>query len=743
MRYVLVAMTLLLIIRVEAQSWELLQYDSLKSGLEINPLKGFSTIFNPDPTNNFPSSVQGKLFGLDAIMLGPTSFDWQVVDDFLDEMSGQGKHAYLQVNIDPAYGATHLPAYLFPLVDTFYYDDPKPIDPVDDLCPDWNDPDLMDAMLTFIDSFGMRYDSDPRIFTVHLGLYGMWGEWHIGDVELVKPEYAMTEENKTLIANAYADAFPNTLLLARYPENMPEPQDYGYSDGFFFSQSIGDDNPFHFHTTIKANNADLNWQRIPIGGEIDPALQSTLWDNWPNTVGQNVSECFDSIRPSWLISHHHFTDQIVEGTDEWDNSIRAQREMGYTLYVDSVRVTATDGRPSVEVNIRNKGLAPFYASWDVELAALDANNIMTSLGSVDWNLNQIQPSVGINYRSFTSGSQLTDGTYRFLLRVVNPLESYATDVLPPFTFANTTQDVDLAGWLTLGTATLAGGGLGTSPIHTTDISLSHSIDTITAAESLQLVATVLPTNATNTNVTWTSSRPRTVQIDGTGLATPGQEYGTSVISAYTLDGGHVAQCTVTYKPIFVNLPALVEAEDFIDMDGVQQGSCCEGTTFLEYIDNNDWMDYGVVASEPSVFQIDFRVSSDNTAGEIAIINENNDTLTIRSIDTGSWWEDYQIRISDPFLLPAGEQVLRLAAATGGFNIDYLDFKLLPSTYTFLGTVDDQYDVGANWDTGTPPPDRYPGTIHIAADCEVPATTILTLGTGGNLIINTNITMSVK
>ena len=89
-----------------AQAWEPLTYDSLKSGLELNPLKGFATLFNPDPTNNFPSSIRGRLFGLDTVMLGPNTFDWHAIDNFLIEQSLLGKSSYIQVNIDPAFGKT-------------------------------------------------------------------------------------------------------------------------------------------------------------------------------------------------------------------------------------------------------------------------------------------------------------------------------------------------------------------------------------------------------------------------------------------------------------------------------------------------------------------------------------------------------------------------------------------------------------------------------------------------------------
>ena len=725
-----------------SQTWNVLEYDSLKQGLELNPLKGFATLFNPDPNNNFPHSIRGRLFGLDAVMQGPTTFNWEVIDDFLEEQSAIGKHAYIQVNIDPAFGGTHLPDYLFPLVDTFFYDDPNPINPVDDICPDWNDPDLIQAMLTFIDSFGVKYDNDPRIFMIHLGLYGMWGEWHIGDVEFVRPEYAMTEPNKTLIANAYANAFPNTYLLARYPENMPEPQDYGYSDGLFFGQSISPDNPFFFHNTLKDNHADLNWKTYPIGGELDPDLQSTIWEAWPNTVGQDVTASLDSIRPTWIFSHYNFIDQIIEDSEEWLNALRAQREMGYSFYLDSARITAENGNPSIEINMKNMGIAPMYADWNIELAVLDQNNILTSLGEVDWDLHLIQPDILNNYRSFNSSVVLPDGNFTFLIRVINPLEDIPNSTVSPFTFANQTQDMDSLGWLTIGQATILDGNVGTTPTKVTGLTLSHSIDTIERDESLQLLATVLPVDATNSTVTWISSRPNYAYVNEDGLVTPGNAYGTATITAITQDGGFLATCEITFAPSMVPIPALIEAEQHIDAFGVDQGSCCNGVILLENINTNDWMDYGVIVSpSDSIFYIDFRVSSDNANGEISIV-DSTDTLTIKNIDNATWWQDYQIRTSDPFVLNSGPQILRLLASSGGFNIDYLEFKTLPNSFTFIGSIDDDFAKGANWDSGTPPPNKYPGLITIAADCKIPIGQEFQMGKDGTLIVLQNVVFTV-
>lgn len=71
----------------------------------------------------------------------------------------------------------------------------------------------------------------------------------------------------------------------------------------------------------------------------------------------------------------------------------------------------------------------------------------------------------------------------------------------------------------------------------------------------------------------------------------------------------------------MEIPALLEAEDFIDMTGVQIGSCCGGLNFVAFIDTDDWMDYGVVLNADAIWQIDFSVSSDNINEEITVINE--------------------------------------------------------------------------------------------------------------------------
>ena len=92
-------------------------------------------------------------------------------------------------------------------------------------------------------------------------------------------------------------------------------------------------------------------------------------------------------------------------------------------------------------------------------------------------------------------------------------------------------------------------GLSVRPVYADDItvesvSLSNSSLTMAEGETHQLTATVLPTNATNKNVTWSSSNTSVATVDSTGLVTA-VGVGTTMITVMTLSGGCTATCEVT------------------------------------------------------------------------------------------------------------------------------------------------------------------------------------------------------
>lgn len=81
-------------------------------------------------------------------------------------------------------------------------------------------------------------------------------------------------------------------------------------------------------------------------------------------------------------------------------------------------------------------------------------------------------------------------------------------------------------------------------IPVTGVSLDQTRLTLDAGSSAQLTATVLPAEAFNKGVTWSSSRPSVASVDATGLVTA-HSPGRATITVRTVDGNRRATCRVT------------------------------------------------------------------------------------------------------------------------------------------------------------------------------------------------------
>ena len=81
----------------------------------------------------------------------------------------------------------------------------------------------------------------------------------------------------------------------------------------------------------------------------------------------------------------------------------------------------------------------------------------------------------------------------------------------------------------------------------TGITLNRSMLTLTEGEQVTLYATVLPEDATNKSVMWTSSDVTVAVVDVNGRVTAVRN-GKATIRVITVDGGHVATCEVTVMP---------------------------------------------------------------------------------------------------------------------------------------------------------------------------------------------------
>ncbi len=106
----------------------------------------------------------------------------------------------------------------------------------------------------------------------------------------------------------------------------------------------------------------------------------------------------------------------------------------------------------------------------------------------------------------------------------------------------TVQAKSIDGSEVVATANVAFTYSAAAPIPVTGVSLNQYYVTLNVGNTLQLIATVLPTDATNQAVTWSSNNPSVVSVQN-GLVTALAEGG-ATITVTTEDGGYTSNCTV-------------------------------------------------------------------------------------------------------------------------------------------------------------------------------------------------------
>jgi len=417
-----------------------------------NPLKGFVPYLRADST--FPHSLEWDYTKLSEVMTGPTNFHWAPFEAKLAAAASRGHQFFARFYLEWPGKTTGVPQYLIQAgvkLRTWTNTNTQPWPPAVDHTPDYEDPRLRAALTHFIHALGRRYDGDPRLGFIGLGLLGTWGEWHNSPHD----EWFASQIVQREILDAYEAAFKKTKLVARYPAGTNDARyadngrrRIGYHDDSFAWATVhtgkrGDN--WFFETRLRAAGALDKWRTQPIGGEVRPEVWPCLFDE-PTCApeGQEFDRGVAVTHVSWLCNEGVFRGKIQGAARE--RALRAVQRMGYELHVARAALAVANGRLTVSLTVTNTGVAPFYYDWPVELAALDAGDRQTAVWNTDWKLSGILPGEpAILWRFATDTGALSPGRCHLLLRIPHPL----THGLP-LRFANQTQDQHRPGWLTLG-----------------------------------------------------------------------------------------------------------------------------------------------------------------------------------------------------------------------------------------------------------------------------------------------------
>lgn len=163
-----------------------------------------------------------------------------------------------------------------------------------------------------------------------------------------------------------------------------------------------------------------------------------------------------------------------------------------------------------------------------------------------------------------------------------------------------------------------------SEIPVTSVTLNKESAVLTAAGAVEiLTASILPENAANQNVTWTSSDPSVATVDETGKVTAIAN-GTAVITVTTESGGLIASCTVTVDipTAGVTSPRIIEG---------MNGSWKKGTTVdLIFKSDAEYADFISVSVDGAVIDGAYYTVS-GEGGTVAALKPSY----LETLDTGS------------------------------------------------------------------------------------------------------------
>ncbi|MFY0627068.1 MAG: Ig-like domain-containing protein [Reichenbachiella sp.] len=165
------------------------------------------------------------------------------------------------------------------------------------------------------------------------------------------------------------------------------------------------------------------------------------------------------------------------------------------------------------------------------------------------------------------------------------------------------------------------------PIVVTDVTLDPTTETVFVGSTVQLTETVLPVNATDKSVTWSSSSDAIATVDAEGLVTGVTEGEVTITATSVSDGGVTGTSTVTVEPapvyLFqVNLANSGEVDDFI-------------------------------ASMPANFASSGTVESNSWAGTagLKLIGESELTYTATALKAGEYIIEGVFMVQNPAVLP--------------------------------------------------------------------------------------------
>lgn len=250
---------------------------------------------------------------------------------------------------------------------------------------DFTSSDFNNRLKRLVERLGQLWDNDPRVAYIQMGIFGTWGEQH---------GTAMPSN----IGTYFSDNFKNKQVQVRY-------YDGDKHDGLWNDFQFG-----QYNDSIGDMQTDPNkWPSCVIGGE--PAYDygtgvANIHGTCPHVTAMDREYTYNtanmirkthSMYLTWLGDNAYGTrwadagDPHGEGVDYYyqnknvidEGSEIFQKQLGYRYVISEFSYTKSvtpGGTLDVSFKVQNKGAAPMYYNWPVQISLKDSET-----GAIVWN----------------------------------------------------------------------------------------------------------------------------------------------------------------------------------------------------------------------------------------------------------------------------------------------------------------------------------------------------------------------
>ena len=438
-----------LLLNTLAAQQQVLRLKLIPSELEIvNPLRGLYTwlAFHVAPQ---PDTALDSYLRIPWAALEPeeSRYDFSPIEKELAVLPKGGKFAFRIVALNPSWSwqdGSDVPKYLMERLPKGFFVPAiarTPGAPAHLYVPDWNSPIFLSRVDELLAALGRRYDGDPRISFIDIGVYGTWAEWHTfglsnfpggaipyDDARLnpqgARPGFFASRQH---IVDAHANAFKKTRLVMMtddkealtYALRLPTPLPIGMRRDSFGSNHFADD---FLGKAMSPADQDLilnRWRTAPV--IVESFGPPKAFQVGPRGLTEQVERYHIA-----AIGNGNFGDWNKLTPNEQEAVLAAGRRSGYRFALTTVTLPVAI-KPGDKIPLKttweNLGVTPSYEPWTIEFTLWKENGSRAVARVVSGlDLQTLLPSTQAREATdiLAIPKKVSKGNYELRVRISDP-----------------------------------------------------------------------------------------------------------------------------------------------------------------------------------------------------------------------------------------------------------------------------------------------------------------------------------